>query len=153
MRTPPQRSHKLQPLSALTNRLRRQSRKITRPRAAILEIMRKHPHPLTNREILAAMPKGQCDLATIYRAMHLLGAMGMVKQFDFGDGIARFELIDEINDAHHHHLVCTHCAEVIEIGECFPTELEQRIAAKNGFKGVTHKLEFFGLCPDCQGRK
>ncbi len=112
MRTRPRPSHKQQTLSALTNRLRRQSRKITGPRTAILEILRKHPHPLTNREILAAMPKGECDLATIYRAMHLLEEMGMVKQFDFGDGIARFELIGEVNDAHHHHLVCTRCAEV-----------------------------------------
>ncbi len=153
MRTRPHQSHKQQTLSALTNRLRRQSRKITGPRTAILEILRKHPHPLTNREILAAMPKGECDLATIYRAMHLLEEMGMVKQFDFGDGIARFELIGEVNDAHHHHLVCTRCAEVVEIGECFPGELEERIAARNGFKGVTHKLEFFGICPDCQERK
>ncbi len=153
MRTRPHPSHKQQTLSALTNRLRRQSRKITGPRTAILEILRKHPHPLTNREILAAMPKGECDLATIYRAMHLLEEMGMVKQFDFGDGIARFELIGEVNDAHHHHLVCTRCAEVVEIVECFPGELEERIAARNGFKGVTHKLEFFGICPDCQERK
>jgi Fur family ferric uptake transcriptional regulator len=153
MRTRPHPSHKQQTLSALTNRLRRQSLKITGPRAAILGILRKHRHPLTNREILAAMPKGECDLATIYRAMHLLEEMGMVKQFDFGDGIARFELIGEVNDAHHHHLVCTRCAEVVEIMECFPCELEERIAAKNGFKGVTHKLEFFGICPDCQERK
>jgi len=137
-------------LSALTNRLRRRARKITGPRLAILEILRRHPHPLTTREILAARPKGGCDLATIYRAMHLLQEMGMVKQFDFGDGTARFELIGEADEAHHHHLVCTRCAEVVEIAECFPGEWEERIAVKNGFQGVTHKLEFFGVCPDCQ---
>src|SRR6266571_9304155 len=117
MRTRPRPSHKQQTLSALTNRLRRQSRKITGPRTAILDILRKHPHPLTNREILAAMPKGECDLATIYRAMHLLQELGMVKQFDFGDGIARFELLQEGRDSHHHHLVCTCCAQIIEIEE------------------------------------
>jgi Fur family ferric uptake transcriptional regulator len=139
-----------QELSALTGRLRQQSRKITGPRAAILEILRRHPHPLANREIFAAMPAGQCDLATIYRAMHLLEEMGMVKLFDFGDGVARFELVGEGDDGHHHHLVCTRCAEVVEIEECFPSAIESRIAAANGFKNVTHKLEFFGLCPDCQ---
>jgi Fur family ferric uptake transcriptional regulator len=137
-------------MSALKNRLRGQSHKITGPRAAILEILRKHPHPVTNREILAALPKGECDLATIYRSMHLLEKMGMVKRFDFGDGAARFELVGEGDDGHHHHLVCTRCAEVVEIGECFPGEIEQRIAAANGFKAVTHKLEFFGICPECQ---
>ena len=143
-------SHQRQELSALKSRLRRQSRKITGPRAAILEILRRHPHPLTNREIFSEMPAGGCDLATIYRAMHLLEAMRMVKRFDFGDGAARFELVGENDDGHHHHLVCTECSEVVEIEECFPAKIEKQIAARNGFKAVTHKLEFFGICPACQ---
>jgi Fur family ferric uptake transcriptional regulator len=139
-----------QELAALKNHLRRQSRKITGPRAAILEILRRHPHPLTNREILSKMPEGLCDLATIYRAMHLLVDMGMVKRFDFGDGAARFELVGEGDDGHHHHLVCTQCSEVVEIDDCFAETIERRVAEKNGFKAVTHKLEFFGICPRCQ---
>lgn len=143
-------SHQRQEMSTLTGRLRDKSRKITGPRAAILEILRQHPHPFTNKEILAGLPKGQCDLATVYRSMHLLEKMGMVKRFDFGDGVARFELVGEGDDGHHHHLVCTQCAEVVEIDDCFTAEVEQRIAAANGFKAVTHKLEFFGICPECQ---
>jgi Fur family transcriptional regulator, ferric uptake regulator len=149
-RHPPAREHQRQDLSALTDRLRQRERKITGPRAAILEILRRHSHPLTNRDVFAALPAGRCNLATIYRAMHLLEAMGMVQRFDFGDGAARFELVGEGDDGHHHHLVCTRCSEVIEIEECFPHELERRIASANGFQGVTHKLEFFGICPDCQ---
>jgi Fur family ferric uptake transcriptional regulator len=144
-------SHGREAVSTLTNRLRGQSRKITGPRAAILEILRAHPHPRTNKEIFSEMPRGGCDLATIYRSMHLLEKMGMVKRFDFGDGAARFELVGENDDGHHHHLVCTSCSEVVEIEECFPEKIEEKIAAKNRFKGVTHKLEFFGICPDCQG--
>ena len=143
-------SHKRPEMSALTGRLRQQARKITGPRAAILEILRHHSHPLTNKEIFAALPGGQCDLATIYRAMHLLEEMGMVKRFDFGDGAARFELVGEGDDGHHHHLVCTKCSGVVELEECFPAEMEKRIAAQSGFKAVSHKLEFFGICPECQ---
>ena len=150
MTKPHPNPRKRQELSALKNRLRGQARKITGPRAAILEILRKHPHPLTNREIFTALPKGDCDLATIYRSMHLLEKMGMVKRFDFGDGAARFELVGENDDGHHHHLVCTSCSEVVEIEECFPEKIEKAIAGKNGFKAVTHRLEFFGICPDCQ---
>ncbi len=141
---------KKQELDALTGRLRREARKITGPRAAILEILRHHPHPLTNKEIFAALPKDGCDLATIYRAMQMLEQLGMVKRFDFGDGAARFELVSEGDDGHHHHLVCTRCAGVVEIDECFPAEIERRIATANGFTGVTHRLEFFGVCPACQ---
>jgi Fur family ferric uptake transcriptional regulator len=139
-----------QKLAALTGRLRHEARKITGPRKAILDILRKQHHPLSSREILAALPRGQCDLATVYRAMHLLEELGMVKQFHFGDGIARFELVGEGREGHHHHLVCTRCARVVEIEECFAEDIEKRLAASNRFTAVTHKLEFFGLCPKCQ---
>jgi Fur family ferric uptake transcriptional regulator len=143
-------AHPRREISALTTRLRREARKITGPRAAILEILRQHPHPLTNKEIHAELPKGECDLVTIYRAMQMLEKLGMVRRFDFGDGSARFELVEEGSDTHFHHLICTQCARVVKIAECFPAEIEQRIAAQNGFHAVTHRLEFFGVCPACQ---
>lgn len=139
-----------QEMASLTGRLRRESRKVTGPRAAVLDILRHHAQPLTIREIFAELQPGECDLATVYRAMQMLEKLGMVKRFDFGDGAARFELVAEGDDGHHHHLICTKCAEVIEIDECFPAEMERRIASENGFQAVTHRLEFFGVCPGCQ---
>ena len=138
-------------LPALTARLRDGAAKVTGPRKAILEVLRHHPHPMTNKEIHNSLPKGEaCDLATIYRSINRLEKLGMVKRYDFGDNTARFELLGKDDDGHHHHLICRKCSEVVEIDECFPTELEQRIAKTNGFSDVTHKLEFFGTCPDCQ---
>lgn len=137
-------------LPKLTAQLRQKSRKITGPRQAILDILRRHAHPMSNKEIFAELPKGDCDLVTVYRSMHLLENMQMVKRYDLGDGVARFELLAEGDDGHHHHLVCTRCSTVVEIDECFTQELEKKIAARNGFKSITHKLEFFGICPECQ---
>lgn len=134
----------------LAERLRGKARKVTGPRQAILEILRRQAHPLSIREVFLALPKEDCDLATVYRSVHLLENMGMVKRFHFGQGGARFELLPEGDDGHHHHLVCTHCSQIVEIEECFPESLQKKIAARNGFKAVTHKLEFFGLCPRCQ---
>ena len=37
-----------------------------------------------------------------------------------------------------------------EIDECFPSEFQDQIAAASGYREVTHKLEFFGVCPACQ---
>ena len=99
------------PLPDLAQRLRRQSRKVTPPRRAVLELLGRSAHPLTTKEIFGALPKNECDLATVYRSLRLLEEMGMVKRFDFGDGTARFELIEEGDDGHHHHLVCTRCSE------------------------------------------
>ena len=136
-------------LAELTGQLRRDSRRITGPRQAILELLCRHAHPLTNKEIFARL-RSECDLATIYRSMHLLEKMKLVQRFDFGDGVARYELVGAHDHGHHHHLICTRCAEVVEINQCFPLRLEKKIARQNGFKSVSHKLEFFGLCPECQ---
>jgi Fur family transcriptional regulator, ferric uptake regulator len=137
-------------LPELADRLRRESRKVTGPRQAILDALRVRHHPLSIREIHDALPKKDCDLATVYRSMRLLESMGMVKRYDLGDTVARYELLQEGDDGHHHHLVCVRCSGVIELEECEVSELEDRIARRNGFKAVTHKLEFFGICPQCQ---
>ena len=152
---PHSHSHRLiqQPLNELTDQLRRRDRKITAPRQAILEVLRRHQHPLTNREIHAALGTAECDLATVYRNLNTLEEMGMVRRFDFGDGTARFELLTEGDDGHHHHLVCTKCSLVVEVDGCFTDEVEARLAQTHGFTQITHRLEFFGLCPKCAGGK
>ena len=137
-------------LGDLGERLRSLSHKLTGPRQSILEVLRKNPHPLANKQIHAALPSGECDLGTVYRSMRLLEQAGIVKRFDFGDGLARYELLREGDDGHHHHLVCNRCASVVEIEECLAGELEARIARNSGFQAVTHRLEFFGVCPACQ---
>src|SRR3954463_16816469 len=110
--------HRPDEMPSLTERLRRKAHKVTGPRQAILEIMRRESHPLSVREIFCALPSGDCDLATVYRSMHLLEKMGMVKRFHFGQGGARFELLPEGDDGHHHHLVCTECSQIVEVEEC-----------------------------------
>jgi Fur family transcriptional regulator, ferric uptake regulator len=137
-------------LPDLTEKLRRKSRRVTIPRQAILRILRTHRRPLTIKEIHQYLSPVDCDLATVYRSMHLLERMAIVKRFDLGEGAARFELLGEGDDGHHHHLVCTRCSNIVELEECFPEELQDKIAAANGYAKVTHRLEFFGVCPRCQ---
>jgi Fur family ferric uptake transcriptional regulator len=145
--------HSKKNLNELTQQLKDASQKITGPRQAILRVLREHPRPMTNKEIHGHLPDGMCDLATVYRAIHMLINMGMAERYDFGDGVARFELSDSDHDGHHHHLVCTKCTTIVELDECFGDELEQAIAKKHSFSDTTHKLEFFGVCPSCRKKK
>lgn len=137
-------------LFELTEQLRRCSCKVTGARQAILKLLRQQTRPLSNKEVLATLPHGEADLATIYRFMHLLVKLGMVKAYDLGDGITRYELLSQGDDGHHHHLVCVRCATVRKISECVSTSWEQALSEQTGFKEITHKLEFHGICPDCQ---
>lgn len=136
--------------SDLTERLRRHSRKLTGPRQAILDVLGQGRRPLSSQDIFAALPKGDCDLATVYRAMRVLEEANVVCRIDLGDGVARYELVRAGSHSHHHHLICTRCSEVVEIDECFKQELEEGVARRHGFRGVTHRLDFFGICPACQ---
>jgi len=142
-------SHKSDSRPDFAEQLRKHSRKLTGPRRMILNLLDTEQHPVTIRELFNRLPSATCDLATLYRSMHLLEELNLVKRFDFGDGVARFELAGQ-NLTHHHHLICRDCSAVVEIEECFPEELERKIASGNGFKAITHKLEFFGICPSCQ---
>jgi Fur family ferric uptake transcriptional regulator len=142
--------HKRQSLSEITQRLRHRALKLTGQRQAVLEVLSRNQHPLSAKELHASMKGGDCDLATVYRCLHALEKAGIAKRYDLGDGVARFELLCEGDDGHHHHLVCTGCSEVIEIEDCCMLVHEAEIARQNGFKRVTHKLEFFGICPACQ---
>ena len=144
------RPRRLAEMPVLADRLRRHARKFTGARQAILAVLRHDLRPMSNKEIFSRLPGGLCDLATIYRSLHLLEEVGMVKRFNLGDGVARFALLREDDDGHRHHLVCTRCAEVVEIEECCTPEVEKRISERSGFKAVTHRLEFFGICPTCQ---
>ena len=76
--------------------------------------------------------------------------MAMVKRFDFGAGTARFVLVGEDDYDQHHHIISCQCDELVEIDECFPTALKKKIAQQNAFTRITHKLEFFGACLECQ---
>jgi Fur family transcriptional regulator, ferric uptake regulator len=42
--------------------------------------------------------------ATVYRALETLHEFGLVRRFDAGEGVARYEPVDPSGD-HHHHVV------------------------------------------------
>lgn len=124
--------------------------RMTGPRRALVDCLSRLPHPVTVKELHAAMGKTECDLATIYRSIRLLEKLGTVDRFDFGDGVARYEMVSPEGQGHHHHLICKTCSRVVELEDCLIAQVQNRIAQETGFKAVSHKLEFFGTCPECQ---
>jgi Fur family ferric uptake transcriptional regulator len=88
--------------------------------------------------------------ATVYRTMKMLSDGGIVEERKFGDGFTRYELAD--SEAHHDHLICMDCGNITEFEEPLIEELQERIAASNGFLVRHHKHELYGICKDCQER-
>jgi len=83
--------------------------------------------------------------------------MGIVQKFDFGDGKARYELIEGTKkETHHHHLICTKCRKVVDYTDFIEEEkdlikkTEEALAAKHRFEIKNHIINFYGTCEDCR---
>jgi Fur family ferric uptake transcriptional regulator len=86
--------------------------------------------------------------ATVYRTMKMLAEGGMANELHFGDGATRYEIADE--DAHHDHLICEQCGQIVEFEEPLIEELQERIAKQHAFVVTHHKHELYGHCADRQ---
>lgn len=88
------------------------------------------------------------SVATVYRTMKLLSDCGLAHARNFGDGQTRYEAA--IGRHHHDHLICTTCGEIVEFENDRIEALQDNVAKRHGFKVVSHKMELYGLCKDCQ---
>ena len=108
--------------------------------AAVLEDATDHPdvEELYNR---AAAADPRISLATVYRTVKLFEEAGILDKHEFGDGRARYESADR---DHLDHLIDVNSGEVIEFVDPEIEELQERIAAKLGYKLMGHRLELYG---------
>ncbi|MEA3208668.1 MAG: Fur family transcriptional regulator, zinc uptake regulator [Chthoniobacter sp.] len=127
--------------------LRDHQHRITAPRKAILAVLTREHGPFTAEELHQRMEK--CDLVTVYRCLAALEEINLVRRCDFGDGSYRYEF--NTGEHHHHHIVCRSCHRVETLDLCVADGLE-RMARQLGYSNVTHILEIFGVCAQCQAK-
>lgn len=82
------------------------------------------------------------SLATVYRTVKLFEEAGILDKHEFGDGRARYEAADR---DHHDHLIDVHSGEVIEFVDPEIEALQEKIAAKLGYKLKGHRLELYAV--------
>lgn len=88
------------------------------------------------------------SVATVYRTMKLLSESGLAHARNFGDGQTRYEAA--VGREHHDHLICTSCQTIIEFENDQIERLQEAVARRHGFKVISHKMELYGLCKNCQ---
>ncbi len=74
--------------------------------------------------------------------MKLFEDTGILEKHDFGDGRARYETADR---DHHDHLIDLSSGEVIEFVDEEIEKLQQRVAARLGYRLRGHRLELYGV--------
>lgn len=132
--------------------------RLTLPRQAILNVLKKTQGHLNAEEIFLSINKNYpgVGFATVYRNLSLLTQMGLVSKFYFGDGQSRYELASGAIKGHHHHIVCIRCGKIINYSDFmekevkFIKELEEELSRKHNFKINNHQIHFYGLCERCQ---
>jgi Fur family ferric uptake transcriptional regulator len=89
------------------------------------------------------------SVATVYRTMKLLADCGVAVPRQFGgDGQTRYEAAT--GRAHHDHLICTSCGEIVEFANERIESLQEIVAKRHGFEVQSHRLELYGRCARCR---
>lgn len=127
-----------------------QATRMTKQRALILEELRSTTSHPTADEIYtmvrARLP--HISLGTVYRNLELLADSDQVLKLEYAGFQKRFDG----NTRPHPHVRCERCGRV---GDVMGPEVELEIpegAQAPGFKITSARLEFFGICKDCQGQ-
>jgi Fur family ferric uptake transcriptional regulator len=121
----------------------------TRQRVAVLRALAAEPNDATAQQIHDRLRSDgdAVGLATVYRTLAALSERGVVDALQHHAGEACYRLC---GDGHHHHLVCSECHRVVELGACDLEPWLARLASDCGFTLQEHTLEVTGTCPDCK---
>lgn len=115
--------------------------------ARVIEAADDHPD-VEELYARASRADARISIATVYRTVKLFEESGILDKHEFGDGRARYETADR---DHHDHLIDMHSGEVIEFVDAEIEKLQERIAAKLGYRLMGHRLELYGVPLDPEG--
>ena len=123
--------------------------RITPQRLAVLRILAaSEDHPTAEQifeKVKTEFPT--TSLATIYKTIALLKGLKEVLELGFPDGSNRY---DGNKPFPHPHVICTRCRKIMDPELMSLDELKDEISKKTGFRIQHHRMDFFGVCQECQ---
>jgi Fur family peroxide stress response transcriptional regulator len=133
----------------LVARLRESDCRLTPQRVALLRLLASSDgHPSASdlyERIRAQFPT--TSPATVYKTLILLKELGEVLELGLSDDDNRY---DGSRPYPHPHLICLRCRNIIDPQVSLVDHLTQEVAELTGYEVIGHRLDFYGLCPDCR---
>ena len=127
--------------------LRERGIHITAQRLAVLRSVARQPHATADvvaEAVRAAI--GSISLQSVYDALAVLVAEGLIRRIEPAGSPARFEC--RVGD-NHHHLVCRSCGRMTDV-DCAIGVAPCLTAADNkGYEIDEAEVIYWGRCPDC----
>jgi len=139
-------------LEEMLRKLKERDFRVTPQRLAVLKILAcsfNHPSvEMIYAEVKKTFPT--TSLATVYKTVILLKDLEQVLEIGFPAGCNRY---DGNIPQPHPHLICMQCESIIDPDLESFAHVTEELAAETGFKIVSHRLDFFGICPACLKKK
>lgn len=121
--------------------------RMTPQRHAILEyLFNAYAHP-TADEIYKAL-EGKfpnMSVATVYNNLRVFKDVGLVRELTYGDSSSRFDSVT----TDHYHVICESCEKIVDFHYPGLDEVETLAEHVTGFKVKSHRMEIYGVCPEC----
>ena len=141
-----------QRLYQMLSKLKDHDFRITPQRLAVLKVLAaSEGHPTVEQiyeTVRAEFPT--TSIATIYKTVNLLKQINEVLELGFEDGSNSY---DGNKPFPHPHVICTQCKKIIDPDLGSLKGLTEEVVAETGFQIQTHRVDFFGLCRECQPHK
>ena len=122
----------------------------TRQRAAIMALLDSVDEFRSAQELHDELRRRgeNIGLTTVYRTLQSLSSADLVDMVrtDTGESVYRRCSAPD----HHHHLVCRSCGSAVEVSGREVEAWAAEVAEGHGFSNVSHTIELFGTCADCQ---
>ena len=133
----------------MIQKLRAHDHRITPQRLAILRVLADSEGHPSVEQIYARVKTDfpTTSLATVYKNVSLMKLLGEVLELGFSDDSNRY---DGNKPYPHPHLVCTDCKKIIDPDLSMLQDLTQELVQETGFQILNHRMDFFGICPECQ---
>ncbi len=136
--------------AALLDTLDRAGYHMTDPRRRMAEMVAARTGRFTAEDLVreAREERSGIGRATVFRSLEIFEALGLVERVHLARGEHAYVTCEPAR--HHHHLVCERCGRSTEIRDVEIGPIVRSIEAGTGYVVDSHRIEFFGVCPDCQ---
>jgi Fur family ferric uptake transcriptional regulator len=130
--------------------LRQRGIQVTAQRLAVLRAVTGQPHITADGVAEAVRAEiGAISLQSVYDALGVLAAEGLVRRIQPAGSPARFE--DRVGD-NHHHLICRICGRVVDVDCAVGSAPCLTTADDMGYEIDEAEVAYWGRCPDCVAR-
>ncbi|MEZ5419250.1 MAG: Fur family transcriptional regulator [Vicinamibacterales bacterium] len=136
--------------SDLADLLRHRGIQVTAQRLAVLRAVSAQPHIAADAVAEAVRAEiGVISLQSVYDALSLLVAEGLLRRIQPSGSPARFET--RVGD-NHHHLVCRVCGRVVDVDCAVGAAPCLTASDDRGYEIDEAEVAYWGRCPDCVAR-